>query len=74
MTDLEKQTQLENQLKALIDEHGLHAVIGSLVIVCNQKASHLESNWQDRATARVWTNAAKVLDTASFKSSVWALR
>lgn len=50
---------IEDQLERLVDNHGLAAILESLMETCWAKAAHLESNWQDAASASVWTVAAK---------------
>jgi hypothetical protein len=59
MTDLEKCTEIENAVEALIDKYGLCPVVHGMSIVCSQKADHIRHNWQDNGLARQWDNAAK---------------
>jgi hypothetical protein len=56
---------LERSLEELVDKHGLTMVIDVLVNVCDDKAEHLRSNWQDGAQAKSWDKCAKILDKAS---------
>jgi hypothetical protein len=49
-------------LERLVDKHGLGGVLWVLVEVCEQKAEHIRTNWQDKATARRWARAAAAID------------
>lgn len=57
------------ELEALVDRCGLDKVVTALAEICWGKAEHLRSNWQDRATARLWDQAGKRLDSAATKVS-----
>lgn len=54
-----------DELERIIDRFGLGVVIDSLGDICNGKADHLESNWQDRGAAKEWTKAARLLEKVS---------
>lgn len=41
-------------LEGMVDRHGVAGVLHMLAEVCSEKATHLESNWQDRTTAKLW--------------------
>ena len=41
-------------LEAMIDKHSLLHVLTGLQLVCDEKAEHLRSNWQDTISAKVW--------------------
>jgi hypothetical protein len=45
-------------LESYIEKLGLKAVLESIGEVCSEKAEHIESAWQDRALAAVWTKEA----------------
>jgi hypothetical protein len=45
----------KEDLERLIDKTGLQAVLMALSEICGEKAGHIESMWQDRVTARVWS-------------------
>lgn len=51
-------------LEGLIDTHGLANVLEALVAICYEKASHLQTNWQDDGAAREWTKAGRRIATA----------
>ncbi len=58
---------LETTLETLIDRHGLANVVEMLAIVCELKAEHLCSNWQDEQSAQWWHARANILDTLAAK-------
>lgn len=45
-------------LEAMIDKVGTRNVAYAMARLCQLKAEHLESNWQDRETARIWDKCA----------------
>jgi hypothetical protein len=57
-----KQEHLD-QLEELIDAYTLEDVIKGLEEICQGKAMHIESNWQDKVTARPWWRIAGRLGT-----------
>lgn len=57
------------QLEAAIDGFSLVEVLEALADICHGKAEHLESNWQDSATAKEWTKAAGLLASATVKAA-----
>lgn len=56
---------LETELEALIDRHGLTHVVNTLSVICAEKADHLIGNWQDKNAAKVWAADSRVLDKAA---------
>lgn len=56
-----RQTTQEDQdrLEEMIDRTSLGAVLGSLTIVCLEKAEHIASNWQDDGLATEWARSAR---------------
>ena len=46
------------ELEGMVDKTNIATVLHALAYICQMKADHLESNWQDRETARVWTREA----------------
>jgi hypothetical protein len=44
----------EFQLEQFIDQHGLAETLEKIAEICSGKAEHIETNWQDRKTARPW--------------------
>lgn len=49
-------------LEKLIDRDGLRPVLAAIAEICYLKAAHIAENWQDTATAKVWTNTGIALD------------
>lgn len=41
-------------LEELVDQHTLREVVIALGVLCGDKAAHIQANWQDGRTARVW--------------------
>ncbi len=58
-------SNIETELEALIDRHGLTHVVNTLSVICAEKAEHLRSNWQDKAAAKVWSADSNILDDAA---------
>ena len=50
------------QLELLVDASSLPLVIEMLAVICDEKADHLRSNWQDADAAKAWASAARYLD------------
>ena len=44
-------------LERLMDSCGVERVAQQLAELCALKANHLEDNWQDRSSAKVWRRA-----------------
>ena len=47
----------EMELENLVDQAGLYNVLAALVTICESKADHLRSTWQDEGAARAWEQA-----------------
>jgi hypothetical protein len=56
--------ELKRNLELLLDHHGMHDLLGTLCAICDDKAEHLGTNRQDRATAREWIHAATQIERA----------
>jgi hypothetical protein len=50
-------------LEQLIDICGLSSVVMALSDICDEKAEHIRSNWQDKPLARQWAKACGRLGT-----------
>lgn len=57
--------QIEFTLEEFIDQCGLQGVLAMLANVTREKAEHIRCNWQDRALAAMWDEAARAIDHAS---------
>lgn len=60
-----RQQELIDNLESLVDVTCLTDVVLALARMCNEKAEHLRSNWQDEKSARTWDKDAKQLDKCS---------
>jgi hypothetical protein len=58
------------QLEAMVDGVGMTNVLYALAHICWAKANHLETNWQDRATAYLWRVGGNKLDRFAARSNV----
>ena len=56
-------------LEQIVDACGIIDVVDALATICNEKAEHIRSAWQDDKTAKVWDKAGKHLDVTSVKLS-----
>lgn len=52
----------QKTLEELLDRQGPEVLIGMLNNICDLKAEHLRSNWQDPTSARKWTELSRKLD------------
>ena len=53
--DLNQQEQ--DAIEAIIDGTSLKAVLEAISAICEEKADHIQANYNDPATARVWNEA-----------------
>lgn len=52
-------------LESVLDQSSLDQVLLMLARICNEKAEHVRSNWQDKTLARAWeVNANKLARVA----------
>lgn len=58
---------IQDQLEAWIDRASVQDVLNCLSAVCLAKSDHIESNWQDKASAKQWEEAYHVIDRAVVK-------
>lgn len=56
------------ELEELIDKHSLHSLLIALINVCDGKAAHLATNWQDHESAKAWKKVMVALDVAESKA------
>lgn len=54
-------------LEELVDSDGLADVLSALELMCYEKAEHLQCNWQDSATAKLWNRCGKAIVAANRK-------
>lgn len=58
------------ELEALVDATSLLHVLTGLELIAYEKAEHLRVNWQDRASAKHWDNAGKVVGNAARNAKI----
>lgn len=46
-------------LEAMIDKHGLSMVLKAISEICDEKAEHVHSAWQDEKLGKAWERASK---------------
>lgn len=57
-------------LESMIDSDDLPSVLNAISEICDGKAEHLVTNWQDPASARLWSRAGKVIDRCAASAAV----
>lgn len=58
-------TQQQADLESMIDSTTLAIVLDALAAICDEKADHLNTNWQDPTAARHWSDMAGRIATAA---------
>jgi hypothetical protein len=62
--------QNAGKLEQVIDSCGLLETVLAVALICEAKALHIESAWQDKLLAKSWQRAAEVLHRAAATKSV----
>jgi hypothetical protein len=57
-------SQVKDALESIIDQNSLSSLLQALAEVCEEKATHVLDNWQDKALAAEWTGAARKIERA----------
>ena len=57
----------KEQIEGIIDRVGLLSFVDMVGDICEEKADHIRSNWQDENLAKVWDKRAKVMQSARIK-------
>ena len=57
-------------LEHLVDSTSLSDVLAALAEVCDDKAEHLLSSWQDEPAAKAWQKAASRVDECAHSVAV----
>jgi hypothetical protein len=60
-------TRLQNEIEALLDRHPIDELVAALAEVCDHKADHVMSNWQDKHLAKLWQRNAIALNQVQAK-------
>ena len=55
------------ELETMVDNYGLSGVLEALAYICQEKADHLSTNWQDARTAKVWMSDADRIQSVAVK-------
>ena len=58
-------TLLQQQLEALIDQHGVVEVLRTLGAVCYAKEEHITGAWQDLHLANAWCTVGNQMHRAA---------
>jgi hypothetical protein len=61
-------------LEALIDRFDVATVTSLLADICDEKAEHLLSTWQDKTIAAQWTAKARKLNRTALELDIWGCR
>ena len=56
-----------DDLEQMVDKAGLSKVLFWLSTICDAKADHLASNWQDDNAAKEWKADARAIDKLAAK-------
>lgn len=60
-------SELSDELEILVDKVGLSKALFLLAEICDGKAEHLRSNWQDANAAKEWTADARAIEKLAAK-------
>jgi hypothetical protein len=60
----------KDQLELIVDRIGLKNAVELLAIICEEKAEHISSNWQDEILSKDWTRSARALDKSAGRIEV----
>ena len=63
---------VRDELKVIIDERGLSAVLSMIADICREKAEYLRSDRQDESAAAVWLHAAYRVGVAAVSEAAKA--
>lgn len=71
-TTLQLTQEGKDTLESLLDGTNASYLISALAEICQEKADHLRTNWQDENAAKAWDRAGlylfKVSETASIRT------
>jgi hypothetical protein len=70
MAFFEEDSESMLQLETMVDQAGMANVLYALAHICQAKAEHIETNWQDLATAYLWRVGGNKLDRFAARSNV----
>ena len=61
---------LEVELEELIDTYNVETVLDAIAGICGEKADHIRASYDDRALARVWSDAGTRISRLASKLTV----
>jgi hypothetical protein len=61
---------VNEELESAIDHSSVRVILEIIAGICYEKAAHIEENWQDKNTARVWDRAGKRVEATAAKVNV----
>jgi hypothetical protein len=56
-----------SDLEAIVDRIGPKATVELLALICEEKAEHVMTNWQDQILAAAWRRNSRTLDKTVHK-------
>lgn len=57
--------QLQDEIEQHIDRNSLSGIMDIIATICREKADHLQVNWGNRESAKVWAKAARQIEKAA---------
>ena len=63
----------KEQVEQLVDTLTLPVLLAMLGEVCEEKADHIRTNWQDEALAGFWDDAASAIVALAGRSAIWTV-
>jgi len=61
---------MKDEIEQMVDKVGLSKFLFMLAEVCNEKAEHVQVNWQDRNLAKAWESDARAIEKIAAKIRV----
>jgi hypothetical protein len=58
----------QDNLEEIVDALGVKGTLEALAQVCFDKSEHLASNWQDEASAKVYSNVGSAINKFAYKT------
>ena len=61
MKTIQDNSEMLDALEGLVDKHGIVLIMMGLVHIADEKAEHIQSNWQDLVLANAWRKVSDAL-------------
>lgn len=58
---------LKNMMEQYVDSNSLEELLSLVEEICQEKASHVLENWQDKGLAKQWEHRAKTIGSCQNK-------